>query len=75
MVGWQALRVRWIAAGLPASSPEVSDNDQAMEEASDDELAPPPASVHAGFTMEQVQMHFNAVMAEELPALPLSVFR
>lgn len=62
---------------MPASSSEVSDdeNDPTMETGSDG-TAPEPASVHAGFTMEQVQTHFNAVMVEEQAALaPMSAFQ
>ena len=39
-----------------------------MDEASDQELAPAPKPVHAFFTIEQVLPHFDALMAEELPA-------
>jgi hypothetical protein len=46
-----------------------------MDEASDQEPAPPPASVHAVFTIEQVRLHFDALMAEELPAPPELAFR
>ena len=33
---------------------EALDDEPTIEEASDDEQAPPPAPVHAGFTMKQV---------------------
>ena len=49
---------------MPASSPEVSDDDS----------GPVPMSFHVSLTMEQA--HFNAVMAEEEPAsAPMSVFQ
>ncbi|XP_073356077.1 uncharacterized protein [Aegilops tauschii subsp. strangulata] len=39
------------------------------------DTAPKPAPVHAGFTMEQAQTHYNAAMAEEQPApTPMSAF-
>lgn len=57
---------------MSASSSEVSDNDLAMEEASDDEPAPLPTPVPTDFTMEQAQMHFDVVMAE---VQPVSAFR
>jgi hypothetical protein len=46
-----------------------------MDEASDDKLAPPPMLVHAGFTLEKVQMHLNSVMTEEHSAPSVSVFQ
>lgn len=71
---------------MPASSPEVSDDDPMMETSSDDDptmeigsdndSASEPAPVHAGLTMEQAHAHFNAAMAEEQPApAPMSAFR
>jgi len=50
---WQSRRARQITVGLPASSHEVShdDDDPTMETGSDDTV-PVPAPVHAGFTME-----------------------
>ena len=39
-----------------------------MDVASDQELAPLSKPVHAVFTIEQVRPHFDALMAEELPA-------
>ena len=46
-----------------------------MDESSDQGPAPPPSSVHVVFTIEKVWPHFNAVMAEELQAPPVSAFR
>ena len=39
-----------------------------MDAASDQEPAPLSKPVHAVFTIEQVRPHFDALMAEELPA-------
>ena len=39
-----------------------------MDVASDQEPAPLSKLVHAVFTIEQVRPHFDALMAEELPA-------
>ena len=39
-----------------------------MDVASDQEAAPLSKPVHAVFTIEQVRPHFDALMAEELPA-------
>jgi hypothetical protein len=59
--------------GLWASSPEVSDNDLTMETASDDDLVSFPVPFHAGLTMEQAQVHFNAAMVkEQLEPQPVS---
>jgi hypothetical protein len=72
---WQSRRARRIEAGLPASSPEASDDDPSMEMGSDD-TAPAPTPVHAGITIEQAQAHYNAAMAEVEPGpAPLSAFR
>ena len=46
---WQARCGRRIEAHLPASSPEVSDDDQTMEDVS---TTSRPAPVHASFTMK-----------------------
>jgi hypothetical protein len=54
---------------------ELSDKDQTMDEAFDQEPVPPPAPVHAVFTIEQVRPHFDVVMAEELPVPPVTAFR
>ena len=48
----QKYELAGLAAGLPASLFEVSDNDTMMEKASDDEPVPVPMLVHAIFTME-----------------------
>ena len=47
---------------------ELSDDYQTMGIASDQEPAPLSKPVHAVFTIEQVRLHFDALMAEELPA-------
>lgn len=74
--GCQARHERLIEVGFPASLPEVSSDDPTVEEASDDEPAPPTTPVHVGFTLEWAQMHFNAVMPKKQPApRPISVFR
>ena len=39
-----------------------------MDVASDQEPTPLSKPVHAVFTIEQVRPHFDALMAEELPA-------
>ena len=46
----------------------MSDDNQTMDVTSDQEPAPQSKSVHAVFTIEQVRPHFDALMAEELPA-------
>lgn len=50
----QSRHARQIEAGLPASSPKFSDDedDPTMQTGSDD-TKPTPSPVHAGFTMEQ----------------------
>ena len=63
-VGRSSSRTYWLASELA----ELSDNNQAMDVAFDQEPAPLSKPVHAVFTIEQVQPHFNALMAEELPA-------
>ena len=47
---------------------ELSEDNQTMDAASDQEPAPLSKPVHAVFTIEQVRPHFDALMAEELPA-------
>ena len=47
---------------------ELSDDNQTMDVASDQEPAPLSKLVHVVFTIEQVRPHFEALMAEELPA-------
>jgi hypothetical protein len=63
---WLRRRARRIEVGLPASSPEISDDDS-METGSDDTVPAPASHVHTGLTMEQAQAHYNAVMAEVQP--------
>ncbi|KAE8790192.1 NHL repeat-containing protein 2 [Hordeum vulgare] len=65
---WPSRHARWIEAGLPANSPEVSDDEDnlAMETGSGDTV-PAPTCVHAGFTMEQAQAHYKTTMAEHRP--------
>ena len=53
----------WLANYLA----ELSDDNQTMDVASDQEPAPLSKPVHAVFTIEQVQLHFDTLMAEELP--------
>ncbi|KAE8769365.1 B3 domain-containing protein [Hordeum vulgare] len=64
-------RARRIEAGLPASSPKVSDDegDTTMETGSDDTAQALVSLVHSGFTMEQAQTHYNTTMAKGQPAL------
>ena len=57
-------RTCWLASYLA----ELSDDNQTMDVASDQEPAPLSKPVHAVFTIEQVWPHFDALMAEELPA-------
>ena len=65
VAAWHSRCARRIEAGLPASSPEVSDDeDDPMMETDSDDTAPAPAHVHAGFTMEQAQAQFKAAMAK-----------
>mgnify|MGYP005831862375 CR=1 FL=1 len=47
---------------------ELSDDNQTMDLASDQEPAPLSKPVHVVFTIEQVRPHFDALMAEELLA-------
>ena len=78
VVAWHSCRARRIKVGLPTSSPEVFDDedDTTMETVSYDTAPAPPPPVHADFTMEQVQTHYNATMAEEQPAsAPLLAFQ
>ena len=62
--GRSSSRTCWLASELA----ELSDDNQMMDVASDQELAPLSKPVHAVFTIEQVRPHFDALMAEELPA-------
>ena len=57
-------RACWLASELA----ELSNDNQTMDVASNQEPAPPPKPVHAVFTIEQLRPHFVALMAEELPA-------
>ena len=52
----------WLASELT----ELSDDNQTMDVASDQEPAPLSKPVHAVFTIEQVRPHFDALMAKEL---------
>ena len=54
----------WLASELV----ELSDDNQMMDVDSDQETAPVSKPVHDVFTIEQVWPHFDALMAEELPA-------
>ena len=54
----------WLASELA----ELSDDNQTVDVASDQEPVPSSKPVHAVFTIEQVRPHFDALMAEELPA-------
>ena len=62
--GRSSSRTCWLASELA----ELSVNNQTMDVASDQEPAPLSKPVHAVFTIEQVRPHFDALMAEELPA-------
>ncbi|KAE8778519.1 NHL repeat-containing protein 2 [Hordeum vulgare] len=68
-IAWERHRARRIENGMPANSPEVSDDeyDPTMKTGSDDTKLK-PALVHAGFTMKQAHAHFIAAMMEEQPA-------
>ena len=57
--GRSSNRTCWLA--------ELSNDNQTMDIASDQESAPLSKPVHAVFTIGQVRSHFNALMAEELP--------
>ena len=52
---------------LASKLAELSDDNQTIDVASDQELAPLSKLVHAVFTIEQARPHFDALMAEELP--------
>ena len=62
--GRSSSRTCWLASELA----ELSDDNQTMDVASDQEPAPLSKPVHVVFTIEQVWPHFDALMAEELPA-------
>ena len=59
-----SFRTCWLASELA----ELSDHNQTMDVASDQEPTPLSRPVHAVFTVEQVRPHFDALMPEELPA-------
>ncbi|KAE8773451.1 NHL repeat-containing protein 2 [Hordeum vulgare] len=65
---WQSCRARRFEAGLPASSLEVSDDeDDTMMGTGFDDTAPAPVPlVQSGYTMAQA--HYNTIMAEGKPA-------
>ena len=62
--GRSSSRTCWLASYLA----ELSDDNQTMDLASDQEPAPLSKPVHDVFTIEQVRPHFDTLMAEELPA-------
>ena len=62
--GRSSSRTCWLASYLA----ELSDDNQTMDVASDQEPAPLSKSVHDVFTIEQVRPHFDALMAGELLA-------
>ena len=59
---------------LDSELPELSDDNQTMDVASDQESAPLSKPVHAVFIIEQVRPHFDGLVAKELPAPPESAF-
>ena len=64
VVGRSSSRTCWLDSELD----EMSDDNQTMDIAFDQELAPLSKPVHAVFTIEQVRPYFDALMAKELPA-------
>ena len=62
--GRSSSRTCWLASELA----ELSDDNQTMDVASDQEPVSQSKPVHAVFTIEQVWPHFGALMAEELLA-------
>ena len=62
--GRSSSRTCWLTSELA----ELSDDNQTMDVASDQEPAPLSKPVQAVFTIEQVRPHFDALMVEELPA-------
>ena len=64
VAGWSSCWTCWLTSELA----ELSDDNQTMNVASDQEPAPLSKPVHVVFTIEQVRPHFDALMAEELPA-------
>ena len=67
---WHSRRAKRIEDGSPASSLEVSDDedDTTMQTGPDGSAPSPTHIVHVGFTMEQAQAHLNTAMAEVQPA-------
>ena len=61
-MGRSSSRTCWLASYLA----EMSDDNQTMDVASDQEPAPLSKPIMAVFTIEQVRPHFDALMAEEL---------
>ena len=62
--GRSSSRTCWLASELA----ELSNDNQTMDVASDQDPAPPPKPVHVVFIIEQVRLYFDALMVEELPA-------
>ena len=62
--GRSSSRTCWLASELA----ELSNDNQTMGVASDQEPAPLSKPAHVVFTIEQVRPHFDTLMAEELPA-------
>ena len=62
--GRSSSRTYWLASYLA----ELSDDNQMMDVASDQESAQLSKPVHAVFIIEQVRPHLDALMAEELQA-------
>ena len=62
--GRSSSRTCWLASYLA----ELSNDNQTMDVASDQEPAPLSKPVHAVFTIQHLRLHFDALMAEELPA-------
>ena len=62
--GRSSNRTCWLTSELA----EMSYDNHTVDVAFDQEPAPLSKPVHAVFTIEQVRPHFDALMAEELPA-------
>ena len=62
--GRSSSRTCWLTSYLA----ELSDDNQTMDVASDQESAPLSKPVHVVYTIEQVRPHFDVQMVEELPA-------
>ena len=65
---WQRVGPAAGTCSLASELAEMSDDNQTMDVASDQESAPLSKPVHVVFTIEQVRSHFDALLAEELPA-------